>query len=329
MTIRPRVSVVIPTFQGQARIGQALRRLERQTFSDFEVIVVNDGSTDDTSTTVRRAIQADPRIRLVEQSNQGIAAARNRGLEAARGDVFAFLDDDDLWLPQKLELQLARLDAVPQAAVVSCLSAMVDDEGRLLGWRLGGETEGDVYREMLEWDMISGGSVALVARRPLEEIGGFDASVSHRADWDLWIRLARRYPFTHVPRTLVGYTRRDGSASRSYERMLEDGREVLAKARRNDPSIADDEFRALLARDLFGAACFSLADDQRSHAWRYLARSLRGAPSIILTRPRRLGIIGMLTLSTVLPNHVYRYVVAAVSRGAFRLELGAAFDSLM
>ena len=323
-----RVSVIIPAFQSQARIGRTLSLLDRQTFSDFEIIVVNDGSTDETSATVRRLMNADPRIRVIEQANHGIAAARNRGIEAAHGAVLAFLDDDDLWLPRKLELQLARLDAVPQAAVVSCFSALVDTEGRLLGWRFGGQTEGDVYREMLEWDMISGGSVALVARRPLEEAGGFDTSLPDRADWDLWIRLARRHPFTCVPRTLVGYTRRAGSVSQNHERMLEHGRAVLARARREDPSIGDGEHRALLARDLFGAACLSLVDDRPSLAWRYLARSLRNGPRMILSRPRRWGVIVMLMLSTVLPHRLYRQAVAAMSRGAFRLEPGAAFDSL-
>jgi glycosyltransferase involved in cell wall biosynthesis len=323
-----RVSVIIPAFQSQARIGRTLSRLDRQTFSDFEIIVVNDGSTDETSATVRRLMDTDPRIRVIEQANEGIAAARNRGIEAARGAVLAFLDDDDLWLPRKLELQLARLDAVPHAAVVSCFSALVDTEGRLLGWRFGGQTEGDVYREMLEWDMISGGSVALVARRPLEEAGGFDTSLPDRADWDLWIRLARRHPFTCVPRTLVGYTRRAGSVSQNHERMLEHGRAVLARARREDPTIRDGEHRALLARDLFGAACLSLADDRRWLAWRYLARSLRSGPRMVLSRPRRWGVIVMLMLSTVLPHRVYRHAVAAMSRGAFRLEPGAAFDSL-
>lgn len=328
MSHRPRVSVVIPAFQCQSRITQTITRLEQQTFADFEIIVVNDGSTDETSAMVRHLTNVNPRIRLIEQTNQGIAAARNRGIEAARGDVFAFLDDDDLWLPRKIELQLARLEAVPQAAVVSCFSALVDSDGRLLGWRLGGKTEGDVYREMLEWDMISGGSVALVARRPLEELSGFDATLLDRADWDLWIRLARRHPFTCVPQTLVGYTRRPGSASRDYDRMIEAGREVLAKARREDPGIRDREHRALLARDLFAAACFSLTDDERSLAWRYLTRSLCSGPSMILTRPRRLGIIGMLTLATILPNRVYRPAAGALSRGAFQLDPGAAFDSL-
>ncbi len=326
---RPRVSVVIPAFQSADRIGRTLVWLQRQTLTDFEVIVVNDGSTDDTSAVVRRIMAGDSRVRLVEQPNGGIAAARNRGVDAATSEVLAFLDDDDLWLPQKLELQLARLDARPRAAVVSCYSALVDESGHLLGWRLGGNPEGDVYREMLEWDMISGGSVALVARAPLEEVGGFDVALPDRADWDLWIRLARRHPFTCVPRTLVGYTRRAGSVSQSYERMLEHGRAVLAKARRDDPLIGDGEHDALLARDLFGAACICLADERHAMAWHYLGRALRSGPAMILRRPRRWGVMAMLTLASTLPTPVYRQAaLGAMSRAVFRIRPGALFDSL-
>lgn len=319
----------MPTFHSATRIGATLERLRAQTCADFEVVVVNDGSTDETSDAVRCAMMNDPRIRLVEQSNGGIAAARNRGVEAASGEVLAFLDDDDLWHPRKLELQLARLARAPAAAVVSCYSALVDAEGRLLGWRIGGTPEGDVYREMLEWDMVSGGSVALVARGAFEEAGGFDAGLPDRADWDLWIRLARRYAFTSVPRTLVGYTRRAGSVSQRYDRMLACGREVLAKARRDDPRIRESDHEAFLARDLFGAACFCLADERHDMARSYLARALRSSPRMILGRPRRWGIIAMTGLAITLPAWLYRQAaLAPMSRAAFRLRVGARFDSL-
>lgn len=330
MSRHPRVSVVIPTFQGEARIGRTLARLREQTFSDIEIVVVNDGSTDATSEVVRRSMAADPRIRLVEQPNGGIAAARNRGVEASHGARIAFLDDDDLWHASKLELQVARLDAVPGAAVVSCYSAPVDVNGRLLGWRLGGAPEGDVYREMLEWDMVSGGSVAVVKRGALEAVGGFDPSLPDRGDWDLWIRLARHHRFTCVRRTLVGYTRRAGSVSRCYDRMVEHGRLVLEKARRADPSISDADYEGFLARDLFGAACFCLVDGEHPTAWRYLSRALWHAPTKVLARPRRWGIMVMLTLASALPAPVYRYgALARMSRTAFRMDVGAAFDSIV
>jgi len=326
----PRVSVVMPAYQSESRIGRTLAQLRKQTFSDFEVVVVNDGSTDDTTHHVRQAMAGDSRVRLVEQPNAGIAAARNTAIEESRGEIIAFLDDDDLWHPQKLELQLARLDAARDAAVVTCFSALVDGEGQLLGWRFGGVAEGDVYREMLEWDMVSGGSVALVRRGALKELGGFDVSLPDRADWDLWIRLARRYAFSCVPRTLVGYTRRVGSVSRSYERMAEHGRRVLAKARLDDPSISDSEYRGFLARDLFGAACLCLMDEEYSAAWRYLARAFRRSPGMVLARPRRWGVMLMLGLASVLPARVYRAcALTPMSRAAFSLDVGAPFDSLV
>jgi glycosyltransferase involved in cell wall biosynthesis len=326
---RPRVSVIVPTYQSESRIGRTLARLRQQTWSDFEVVVVNDGSTDDTAGVVRQAMAEDSRLRLVEQTNAGIAAARNTAIEHAQGEMIAFLDDDDLWHRQKLELQVARLDAVPGAAVVTCFSALVDGDGKLLGWRFGGVSEGDVYREMLEWDMVSGGSVALVRRGALEDVGGFDVSLPDRADWDLWIRLARRHAFSCVPRTLVGYTRRVGSVSRSYDRMAEHGQLVLAKARRHDPAISDDEYRAFLARDLFGAACLCLTDEEYAVAWLYVSRALRRAPRMVFARPRRWGVMLMLALASALPARLYRAgALAPMSRTAFKLEIGTAFDSL-
>jgi len=232
-----------------------------------------------------------------------------------------------LWHPQKLELQLARLDDTPDAAVVSCYSALVDSHGLLLGWRWGGATEGDVYREMLEWDMVSGGSVALVSRRAIEDAGGHDESLPDRADWDLWIRLARRHHFAFVPRALVGYTRRAGSVSRNYERMVEQGGGVLAKVRREDSTIGEAESRSFVARDLFGTACLALADGDNVAARHYISRALKLEPAVILTRPRRLGVIAMLTLSTALPPRIYQEIVlSAMSRFAFQIKSGEAFD---
>ncbi len=328
MTALPRVSVVIPTFQSESRIGPTLARLGHQTLSNFEVVVVNGGSTDDTSAAVRRCMADDPRVRLVEQANGGIAAARNRGIAEARAELVAFLDDDDLWHPRKLERQVTRIEQATDASVVSCFSALVDRNRRVLGWRIGGVTEGDVYRDMLEWDMVSGGSVALVKRRALEDVGGLDVAMPDRADWELWIRLARRHRFACVPEVLVGYTRRPDSVSQRYERMIACGRAVLDKARREDATITDTEFRRMLTRDRFAMACFCVFDGQQRAAWDHLSHALRAAPGFILSRPRRLGIITMLAFATVLPMEAYERVLAELGRFSFALERGCDFDSL-
>lgn len=112
--------------------------------------------------------------------------------------------------------------------------------------------------------------------------------------------------------------------------MIAHGERVLAKARQDDPSITDAEYRAFLARDLFGAACLCLVDERRELAWRYLARAMQGGPALILTRPRRWGVMLMLTLASTLPKRLYRQApLAAMSRAAFRMRAGTAFDSIV
>jgi glycosyltransferase involved in cell wall biosynthesis len=320
---------VVPAFQSATRIGRTLARLKQQTFTDFEVVVVNDGSTDGTAGVIERAMADDPRIRVVEQSNHGLAGARNRGVEESRGDMIAFLDDDDLWHPKKLALQVGRFDAGAAPAVVTCYSALVDIHGNLLGWRFGGRAEGNVYRELLEWDMVSGGSVALVSRGVIESCGGFDETLTPREDWDLWIRIARRHSFACVPKTLVGYTRRPASMSRSYDGMVAGGGRVLEKAKLADASITAPDVRAYLAREMFGAACLCLVDSEHDLAWRYLTGALRSGPAMILGRPRRWGVIAMLLLASALPRAVYRNgPLTMMSRVAFGLQPGRPFDSL-
>ena len=244
----PRVSVVTAAYNAAAFIEDTLASALGQSLTDLELIVIDDGSKDDTAEVVRRIGAKDPRVRLLEQQNRGLAATRNRGLLESRGEMVAFLDHDDLWHREKLALQVALLDERPAAGVASCYSALIDQDHNCIGWRYGGNADGDVYREMLEWDMVSGGSVALIRRTAIEAVGCFDETLPMRSDWDMWIRLARRYPFVTVPRALVGYTRSPFSSSRGYERMAEAGSRVLEKAQRDDPAF-DPSSTSILQRE--------------------------------------------------------------------------------
>jgi glycosyltransferase involved in cell wall biosynthesis len=325
---RPRVSIVIAAFNAEPFIDSTIASALGQTFRDFEILVVDDGSHDGTAAVVRRRVAMDTRVRLLVQPNSGPSAARNRGVADARGELIAFLDHDDLWHPDKLALQVSICDARPEVGVVSCYSAVIDRSYRCLGWRLGGDADGDVYEDMLEWDMISGGSVALIRRGLFQAVGGFDETLRFREDWDLWIRLARRTPFATVRRTLVGYTRSDGGDSRHYAHMAADGALVLEKVGREDARIDDARLRFCRARDLFAMACFCTIDGQVALAWRFLGRSLRCTPMPVLRSAKRWALVGVLALQTLAPLPVFRRLFGSLSRAGFRLRVGQPFSEL-
>jgi glycosyltransferase involved in cell wall biosynthesis len=324
-TSDPTVSVIVPAYNSAPFIEATLRSALDQTFRDLELIVVDDGSTDSTSDLVRRVAATDERVVLIQQENRGLAAARNRGIGIARGRLIAFLDNDDLWLPEKLALQVELADTRPEVGAVSCYSTLIDERGRCLGWRYGGAADGHVYAEMLEWDMVSGGSVALVRRDALDAVGPFDESNSIRSDWDMWIRLARKYPFATVPRILVGYTRREQGMSGNHEAMAEGGRRLLAKLMHDDPAFARSRLRFYEARDLFAVACFCTVDGHVEPAWRYIAKSLGRSPGAILLRPRRWALVAILVMQTVLPDRIYGAALGRLCRSAFGLTRGQPF----
>ena len=195
------ISVVIPTYNRAREVGAAIESALAQTRPALEIIVVDDGSTDETPDVLARYGQ---RIRVVRQVNQGVSAARNAGIAAARGDLVAFLDSDDVWLPRKLELQAARIEADPGLGLVHC---GVDFAGT--GIRLDG-MEGSVALEILRLErsvIVAHGSGVLVPRRVAEEVGGFDVRMRVSEDWDFCYRVAARYRIGFVAEVLVLHAR--------------------------------------------------------------------------------------------------------------------------
>lgn len=199
-----RVSVVIPAYNHARFLRKTIESVLAQTLSPHEVIVVDDGSTDETP-----AILASysSRLTVVRQDNRGLSAARNAGAARASGDLIAFLDSDDLWLPCKLERQIARFSAEPDLGLVHCGVEEIDDAGRMIGRRLDG-MEGSVAAEMLLFRrgaILGGGSGCVVRRAIYEEVGGFDPRLGTSADWDFYYRVAVTYRVGFVPEVLVRY----------------------------------------------------------------------------------------------------------------------------
>jgi glycosyltransferase involved in cell wall biosynthesis len=198
----PEVSVVLPTHNRPRLLRLTLDSVLWQEGVDMEVVVVDDGSTDDLRPAV--AGLADPRVRLIRHERaRGVSAARNRGVAGARGDWIAFVDDDDLWAPDKL---LAQLVAARQTGRRWAYTGAVNvtEDLRVLGGAPPASAV-EVVRGMRRANLIPGGCSAVIVHRDLLPREPFDGSYRHFADWDLWIRLARLGQPAAVSRPLVGY----------------------------------------------------------------------------------------------------------------------------
>jgi len=214
------ISVIIPAYNYARYLNQAIESVLGQTLSPHEVIVVDDGSTDDTATVLAAYRE---RVCVLRQPNQGVAAARNYGARTATGELLAFLDADDYWLHHKLELQRDRFLADPDLGLVHCGYEEVDVSGNMLGHKYLQGLEGWVADEMLLFSrpvILGGGSGFLLPRKTFFTLGGFDERLSTSADWDLFQRIARRARVGFVPEVLLRY-RRHGSNMHGNVRAME------------------------------------------------------------------------------------------------------------
>lgn len=218
MTREPRVSVIIPTHNCGAYIGDAIESVVAQTYAEYEIIVVDDGSTDDTKTALAPYVG---RIHYLCQNNRGVSAARNAGIARARGEVVAFLDADDMWLPLKLELQLEALQGHPDVALCFTDFLEFDKSGVTMPSRMNtranarawferyrvGNSEvacGPMYEDLLQANWIHTSSV-VIRRATFLRVGVFDEAFGVGEDYDVWLRIARTYPLVCVNRVLSGY----------------------------------------------------------------------------------------------------------------------------
>jgi hypothetical protein len=213
-TTAPLVSVVVPTHQRADLLPRLLASVLGQDLPDLELVVVDDGSTDGTRELLDSC--ADPRVRVLSHPQaRGVAHARNTGTAAARGRWVAWCDDDDVWAPYKLRLQLQALEATPGALWSNGGSAYVDSDLRLSRVRRCPDPA-TVASDILRINAVTGGGSGVMADRALVlSLGGFDTRMSMYADWDLWARLAHVAPLAAVDRPLVGYVEHSGGMSRN------------------------------------------------------------------------------------------------------------------
>ena len=283
------MSVIVPVRDGERFLKRTLRSVLDQCMGDFEVIVVDDGSTDATAMIVAECANEDDRVRYIEATGEGVAAARNQGIAVARAALVAPLDADDLWLPTKLERELARLGAAGDDAVLAYTwTYLIDADDRVLGVsRPFDETtmrglEGDVFLPAVYKPFMSNGSNPLVRRTAIEAVGGYDTALSLREDWDLCIRLAAYGRFALVPEFLVAYRQLPSSRSHDPDKLLGSHRLIMERVLRDHDEVPRTLVRWSMSEGYAYAAARALASQRPAQGLRLFTRAIATDPGQLL-----------------------------------------------
>lgn len=305
----PKISVVIPAYNSMSFLPKTLDSVFEQTFSDFEILVINDGSTDHTAQWVSSL--TDNRVRLVNQENQGCAIARNTGVLASRGQYIAFLDADDLWEPTKLEKQVHILDTLPTVGLVNTWISNIDREGTPTG-KLGiSNAEGYVLNLVVEENPIMCGSTPMVRRHCFESVGLFDQSLRSAEDWDMWIRIAKKYEFAVVKEPLVRYRVHANSKSHNLQLHLQSRLKVIEKVFQNGVIDQDTLKEKVYGLVFLSVAYRALQKNDFETALSLKRQALQYYPNLFYAKTfYRLGII--LFLRRRLGERVYEQFLKAL-----------------
>ena len=278
------VSVIIPAYNAAATLERALASVMAQSLPDIEIIVVDDGSTDDTSRILARLVAADRRLRVLSQPNGGVARARNTGIAAATGEWIATIDADDLWHPRKLDLQVAaaRADG-PGCGMVYSWSRRIDMADRVIADMGAPRHAGQALHQLIASNFMRNASSAMVRRRAALAAGGFDpglqdAGAQGAEDLKFYLAIARGWRVALAPHFLTGYRQIEGSMSQMPTRMRRSIEMVLEDCERQDQGMPAAVFALARANYDLYAAALALAGGDRGGFLRYAGAALARRP---------------------------------------------------
>lgn len=291
VTTGPLVSVIIPAYNAATFLPRTLESVLKQTYTNLEVLVIDDGSTDETCEIVQQFVQRDRRVCLLRQANAGVAAARNLGIQQAKGEFIAPIDADDLWYPDNIaaQVQCAIAGGEPVGVVYSW-SVYIDETDQPLGGVRAFKIEGNVFLTLLCHNFLGNASASLIRRSYLDQSGLYDPELRAQQaqgceDWDVYLRLAEHCEFRVVPQLLVGYRKLMKSMSRDYTAMAKSYRLVLQGIRSRHPELSERLFRLSLGNFYMYLAyeCDRAGDRSNTRFW--LRQALSADPFTPLLRP--------------------------------------------
>jgi peptidoglycan/LPS O-acetylase OafA/YrhL len=309
-----RLSVVIPNYNTAEFVEFAVHSALNQTYSDIEVIVVDDGSTDDS---VRRILSiADHRLTCVTQENRGLSGARNTGILLARGEYIGFLDSDDTWYPDKARKHVALMNADRQLGLTFSHSAYLNEEGVETGHLLISSCKAPTAIDLTKRNHVGNGSTPVVRRVCFDEAGWFDEGLRSCEDIEMWVRLAARTSFKLrlIPEILTGYRVREGSLSVAFDRFVADGRRAVERfglVIPNFPQAASDRALAQIVR-VASRKAFSSGHIEQSRSLLWIALCL--SPGMPFYDSKAMVLTGLHVSALFLPRRSVNTVYRAVQR---------------
>ena len=323
----PRVSVVIPLYQTEAYIETALASVLAQTYGDFEVIVVDDGSRDRGPEIVRA--RGDARVRLVTQANRGLAGARNTGIRELRGEFVALLDADDAWLPQKLERHVGQLDDDTGIDVAFAGSRLIDEQGRDVGLVQRPRTKRVDAGELFCRNPVGNGSAPVIRRQVLERIRfddaglgrscWFDESFRQSEDVECWMRLLvlGQARFDYLDDVLTLYRVNTGGLSANIDAQLATWRRFRDKVAGYAPDVVRQFGRQAEGYQLRYLARRAVRSDYAAAALPLMLRALERNPAMLLEEPARTTTtLAAALVKRVLPAAAFAFVEAQALKAA-------------
>lgn len=306
----PLISVVVPAYNVEKTIKETIQSIQQQTFSDFELIVINDGSTDGTLDVL--ATIEEPRMKIFSYENGGLPEARNRGIARSTGELITFIDADDLWTADKLELQLAALQNHPEAGLVYSWTSFMDSEGKAFSKDSPVYYEGNIYPILLVGNFINSGSNVMLRRQAIESVGTFDASLRSIEDWEYWLRVAAKWPFALVPKHQILYRQSSTSMASKVDVMEKYSLLVIDRAFQAAPA----ELQYLKKRSLantyryLARVCLTHTPDAEKikQATHNLKQAISVSPAILLERETQ-RLLGKWIVLRLVPSKTAGYLL--------------------
>jgi glycosyltransferase involved in cell wall biosynthesis len=276
----PKVSIIMPVYNGERFIVDAIESALVQTYTNFEVIIVDDGSQDRSHDKIEPYL-ALPNIRYIRQKNGGVAAARNAAIACASGELIGFLDQDDVWAPHKLEREVRYLAEHPAVGLVHAYQGYIDRAGKEItnpkDWVA--PLEGACFAELFQRNRIAVLTV-LLRKRCLEELGVFNENIPGADDYELWLRLARRFEFGFVPDVLAYYRIHQDNVSHNAFKMTTRELQALESVLARDHSVQAELGSRTVNRRLYplnrGVAEWSMWQEQNFEKARGFFRKALG-----------------------------------------------------